>query len=78
MLGLSGRVVVSFIGESAFIRSLELNVWADRFYLALTFGREVIGYDEHAFLHFARLFGAKNNEFLVFEAKIDAGLRTIH
>ena len=34
--------------------------------------REVVGDGEDAFLHFAGVFGAEDDEFLVLEAEIDA------
>ena len=37
--------------------------------------REIIRHRENAFLHLAGVFGAENDQFLVFEAEVDAGGR---
>ena len=39
-------------------------------------GREVVRHREHALLHFAGVFGAEDDELAVFEAEVNAGLRT--
>ena len=38
-------------------------------------GREVVRHRENTLLHLARVFSAKDDEFLVLEAEIDAGGR---